>query len=75
MFSGVAFFGQQRLEPFLALGEGQGAQIFAASEQQIEDEIDQVLRSSVGQGRLQRREVGRAAVIEGNDLAVDDRIG
>ena len=37
------------LEAFLALGEGKGAQIFAACEQQIEDEEDQILRPPIGQ--------------------------
>ena len=43
MLSGATVFGQQRFKTFLAFGEGQGAQIFAAVEQQIEDEEDQVL--------------------------------
>jgi hypothetical protein len=40
---GGTVFGQQRFEAFLAFGERKGAQIFAACEQQIEDEEDQVL--------------------------------
>ena len=75
MLSEVWLFGQQRLQAFLAFGEGKGAQIFAACEQQIEDEEDQVLDRPSDKRRLQRREIRRAAVIEGDDLAVDDRIG
>ena len=51
---------EQLLQARLAIAQGQGAQILAVGEQQIEGKEDQLLRLPFGQGRLQRREVGRA---------------
>jgi hypothetical protein len=42
----VITFTEKRLEPLFALGEWKRAKIFTAIKQQIEGEIDQILRSA-----------------------------
>ena len=65
---------EQLLQARLAIAQGQGAQILAVGEQQIEGKEDQLLRLPFGQGRLQRREVGRAMGIERHRLAIDHAV-
>ena len=48
--------------------------VFAALEQEIEDEVDQIAGAPFGERRLQRREVRCAIVIECDHLAVDDAV-
>ena len=75
MLSAVWLFASSALRRSLRSESGRARRSSPPCEQQIEDEVDQVLRPPVREGRLQRREVRRAAVIERDDLAVDDRIG
>ena len=65
---------QKPLQPGLALGQWQWAQIVVALEQQIEGEEDEIVGLLLGQGRLQRGEIGRAVVVERHDLAIDDAV-
>ena len=62
-------------QPRLAFQQRQFPQVLAAGEQQVEDEEDQIVGLAVGDRRLQRREVRRAGVVEGDHLPVDDPVG
>ncbi len=65
-----------RLQPRLALGQRQRAQVLPPCEQQVEDEEHQVgLVFAVRDRRLQGGEVRRAGVVQRDDLAVDDAVG
>ena len=66
---------QHRLQARLALGQRQAPQILALREQQIESKEDEIVGALVGEGGLQRREIGGAMVVERHDLAVDDCVG
>ncbi len=65
----------QRLQPRLALAQRQAAQVLAPREHQVEDEEDQVVGLALADRRLQRREVGRAGVVQRHHLAVDQAVG
>ncbi len=62
-------------QPRLALAQRQFAQVLAGQEQGVEGEEDQVVGLAVRQRRLQRREVGRAVVVQGAGLAVVEAVG
>jgi hypothetical protein len=63
------------LQSLLARGQGISAQVLAIAEQEIEGVEDEVVGLALRQRCLERSEIGRAVVIEGDDLAVDDRVG
>ena len=65
----------QRLQPRLALGKGQGAQILALGEHQVEGEEDQIVGLVVRQRRLQRGEIRRAVGVQRHHFAVDQAVG
>ncbi len=66
---------QHRLQPFLALGEGQGAQVLAPLEQDVEGVEDQAARLLLRQGELQAGEVRRAVLVQRHRLAVQHDVG
>ena len=65
---------EQRIQPRLALGQRQAAQVKAIGKQQVEREEDQAVGLAVGNRSLQVRKIRRAVVIERDDLAVDQRV-
>ncbi len=66
---------QQFFQACLPLGKRQAAQILAVGEQQVERIEDQLVGLAVGNRSLQRGEIRHGAVIEGDDLAVDQHVG
>src|SRR5947209_14660577 len=66
---------QQGLKPCLAIGKQSWSQVGFVIKQKVESIKDQVVGLLLRQCRLQSSEIGSAVLIEGNDLAVDDRIG
>ena len=65
---------QQLPQSRLAADQRQAAQILAAIEQQIENEIDERIGLAFRKGRLESREIGGAIFVEGTYLAIEDRI-
>ncbi len=63
---------QQPLQPFLALDEGPAADVLAILLQQVETEAGKLLPAML-ESRLERGEIRSALVVEGDDLAVDQR--
>ncbi len=63
------------LQPRLAVRQRQLTQILRPLEQQVEGEIDQPPRLSLGYRRLQGAEVRHVILVQGAQFAVDHRIG
>ena len=59
----------------LAFAERKLAKIFSIGEQQIEGEEDEIAGLAIGNRRLQRGKIRQALGIDGDNLAIDQRIG
>ena len=64
----------ERSESTLSIRERLSSQVRALEEEKVEGEEDQVIGLPLGQGCLQPGEIGRTAMIEGDDLTVDQAI-
>ena len=65
---------EQPFKPLFALCQREVPKVFSAFEQQIEDEVDQIAGATLGERRLQRREIRCTIVIERHHFAVDDAV-